>query len=379
MTTHDVILIGAGSVGTPAALALAEAGRRVLVLDHRKSVGQGSNKAAIGGVRATHSDPAKIHLGTRSLEIFSTWEERRGEDIEWLTGGYCYPVYRPEDEATLKGLLPGQRAHGLGIDWLGAEEILQIVPDIEPRNLLGGTFSPGDGHCSPLLALHAMYEHAKKAGAEFRFEERVTGLDVRGGRVAGVITNRGRHEAKVVVNAAGAWAGQLGFDLPVKPDEHEAGVTEPVARFLGPLVVDMRPGEGSANAYFYQHRTGQVIFCLTPAPAIWGDDRRETSDFLPMMARRLLAVMPRLATLRVRRTWRGLYPMTPDGLPLIGWSNAVEGLFIAAGMCGQGFMLGPALGELIERAVRGAPTVEDRVVMAELSPARSFAAKEKLG
>lgn len=382
---YDAVVIGAGSVGTPTALALAEAGARVLVLDAGKSVGQGSNKAAIGGVRATHSDPSKIRLCRRSLEVFSTWHERRGDDIEWEAGGYTFPAYRPEDEAALRGLLTVQQAHGLDIRWLNTAELLEVVPDLNRHDLRGGTFSPGDGHCSPLLALHSMFEHARRAGADFRFEEPVTSIEVEGGRVSGVVTAKGRYPAPIVINAAGAWAagipavpGALGPPLPVRPDSHEAGITEPVAPFLSPLVVDIRPGPGSSSCYFFQHRTGQVIFCLTPSPVIWGDDTRETSDFLPMIARRLVDVMPRLAALRVRRTWRGLYPMTPDGLPLLGFTGGAEGYFVAAGMCGQGFMLGPAVGELVARAVQGASTDEDREILRALSPGRSFRGAEAL-
>ena len=94
MSEHDVIVIGSGSVGTPTAYFLAEAGLDVLVIDELASSGQGQNKAAIGGVRATHSDPAKILTCGRSLEIFSTWKERTGTDIGWKKGGYCFPVYR---------------------------------------------------------------------------------------------------------------------------------------------------------------------------------------------------------------------------------------------------------------------------------------------
>ena len=98
-----------------------------------------------------------------------------------------------------------------------------------------------------------------------------------------------------------------------------------------------------------------------------------------MVARRLLDVMPRLAALRVRRTWRGLYPMTPDGLPLLGFSREIEGYFVASGMCGQGFMLGPATGELVARAVLGTPAAGDAAVLAALSPDRAFgAAAERL-
>ena len=86
--SFDAIIIGAGSVGAPAAWAMASAGLSVLVLDRFASQGQGSNKAAIGGIRATHSDPAKIHLCQRTLEIISTWEETHGHNIEWKQGGY---------------------------------------------------------------------------------------------------------------------------------------------------------------------------------------------------------------------------------------------------------------------------------------------------
>ena len=106
---YDVIILGAGSIGTPAAFYLAQAGLRTLVLDPAASVGQGSNKRAIGGVRATHSDPAKIRLCMRSLEIFSTWQQTYGDDIEWHKGGYVFVAYRPQEENTLKTLLTVQK------------------------------------------------------------------------------------------------------------------------------------------------------------------------------------------------------------------------------------------------------------------------------
>ena len=94
MPNYDVIIVGAGSVGVPTAMALAEKGVKTLVVDKHPSAGQGENKHAIGGIRATHTDPAKIRVCLRSLEIFSTWQDTFGQDIEWLKGGYVYPVYR---------------------------------------------------------------------------------------------------------------------------------------------------------------------------------------------------------------------------------------------------------------------------------------------
>ncbi len=380
--SFDAIVIGSGSVGTPAAYSLAEAGIRTLVLDRFPSPGQASNKAAIGGLRATHSDPAKIRLGLRSLDIFANWKERHGDDLEWHKGGYSYVAYRPEEEKVLKDLLVVQKSYGLNISWLGPEEIRKAIPGIRPDGLVGGTLSPDDGNASPLLAVQAFHSHARRLGAEFRFGETVLGLDLGGGRVRGVRTDKGAYGAEVVINAAGPWAAEVaglaGISVPVRPDQHEGAVTEPVARFLEPMVVDIRPADGSANYYFYQHATGQVIFCITPSPNIWGFDTRETSGFLPMTARRMVDLIPRLAHLRVRRTWRGLYPMTPDALPIIGWTKEVAGLLLAVGMCGQGFMLGPGVGELLARAVRRALTKHDEEILAYVSPYREFKGLERL-
>ncbi|MCK7480083.1 MAG: FAD-dependent oxidoreductase [Candidatus Moduliflexus flocculans] len=81
-----------------------------------------------------------------------------------------------------------------------------------------------------------------------------------------------------------------------------------------------RPDEESGNYYFYQANTGQVVFCITPKPQIWGTDTDNTSSFLPLCVARMLELYPRLRNLKVRRTWRGMYPMTPDGLPIVGYA-----------------------------------------------------------
>ncbi len=371
----------------PAALAMARKGLKVRVFDGAASQGQGSNKSAIGGVRATHSDPAKIRLCLRSLEIFSTWEETYGHNIEWTTGGYAFVAYREREEQTLKNLLKVQHTYGLDIDWYNRDDFLRIVPDVNSNGLIGGTFSPQDGHCSPLLAGHAFYDAAKAAGAIFHFNEPVTEIlvddTITGRQIRGIRTNQGTYHAPVAVNAAGAWAqaiGRLvGMEHPVQPDSHEAGITEPVAHFLGPMLVDIRPAPGSANYYFFQLRDGQVVFCITPSPSLVGCDRRETSVFLPQIASRMVNLVPRLANLRVRRTWRGLYPMTPDGSPLVGWAREVGGYLMAIGMCGQGFMLGPGLGELLARLVAQEElSPEDREALKVLWPYRAFAGQEAL-
>jgi sarcosine oxidase subunit beta len=379
---YDVIIIGAGSIGTPLAMALAGRKLRTLVLEAAASPGQGQNKCAIGGVRATHSDGSKIKACLRSLEVFSTWEKKHGDDIGWIKGGYLFPVYTENDEKVLKELLKVQQGFGLDIGWIGPEKVRELVPGIAAKDLRGGTWSPGDGSASPLLSVNAFYRRAVKLGAEFRFKEPVKEIISEGGAVKGVLTPQGRYFSKWVVNAAGAEAAAVselaGVKVPVKPDCHEAGITEPAERFFEPMVVDIRPGDKSKNYYFYQNWEGQIVFCLTPQPPIWGHDRRSTSEFLPEVSRRMISLMPGLANLKVRRTWRGLYPMTPDGFPVVDFPEALKGYVLAVGMCGQGFMLGPGLGEAIAAHIEGKAAAEDKEILAGFRLERSFSGQEKL-
>ncbi|MBN1885975.1 MAG: FAD-binding oxidoreductase [Candidatus Krumholzibacteriota bacterium] len=368
LPAYDAIIVGAGSVGCPTAYFLSLEGWKVLVLDGNPAQGQGQNKAAIGGVRATHSDPAKITLCLQSIEIFAGWREKHGTDIGWIEGGYCYPVYTAGDETTLRGLLPAQKSYGLDIDWLGPDEIARVVPGINRDGLRGGTLAPGDGQVSPLKAAAAFWKESRDRGAEYRFGEPVTELIISGGAIEGVVTPRGRYYSEVVVNAAGAGGQEIGrmagIEIPVEPESHEAGITAPMERFLDPLVVDIRPGpEGKTkNFYFGQNDRGQVIFCYTPIEPIAGTDRRCTSEFMPIIARRLIDLIPRFRNMLVRRVWRGLYPQTPDGIIILDRVEEVRGLYLEAGMCGQGFMLGPGVGlNMASLIVHGHPVIDDDI------------------
>jgi sarcosine oxidase, subunit beta len=377
----DFLIIGAGSVGLPLACALADRGAKVTVIEQLPSAGRGQNRAAIGGVRATHSDPAKIRICTRSIRILQTMQSERGFDVDWLQGGYLFPVYDEGKELSLRKLLAIQKSHGLNIDWVDADAIFRLVPGINPRHLRGGTFSPGDGSASPLKVAEAFYALGRKAGVDFHFDESVEAADVADGRVNTVRTSIASYRPGTLIDASGSHArvigALLGLDVPVFPDSHEAGITEPVERFFEPMVVDTRSDSESANYYFYQNKEGQVVFCITPEPKIPGVDIESTSAFLPLVIGRMVALLPRLRSLRVRRIWRGLYPMTPDGFPIVGRPREIDNVFLAVGMCGQGFMLGPGLGEILaEILIDGSHAHDD--LLAQLSLYRSFSGEEVL-
>ncbi|MFP4496880.1 MAG: NAD(P)/FAD-dependent oxidoreductase [Vulcanimicrobiota bacterium] len=362
----DAIIIGAGSVGTPLAAELSGQGMEVLVVEKNPSPGQGQNKAAIGGIRATFSDPGKIEVCRISLELLSTWKERHGDELGWIKGGYLFPVFSEELENQLKDLLKIQHEHGLNIDWVSPGRVKELVPGINDENLRGGTYSPDDGNISPLRAVNAFHRLAKNNGVTFQFNEQVTGVLAEKEKMQGVKTDKNTYYSNVVVNAAGADAREIGkmsgLDIQVFPDMHEAGITEPVKKFFDPLIVDLRKRPGSANFYFYQNFWHKIVFCMTPDPPLWGDNRQNSSDFLPQVSRRMIEVIPRLKNIRIRRTWRGLYPMTPDGIPIVDKVREIEGLYLAVGLCGQGLMLGPGLAKnLASLIMKGKPVINPRV------------------
>ena len=382
MTTknYDVIIIGAGSIGVPTAVSLSEKGKKVLVLDELSAPGQGNNKKAIGGVRATHSDYGKLSVCKRSIEIFSTWKETHNYDIGWRSNGYSYPAWNDKDSETLQAMVRSLQGMGLNIMWVPPDEYNKLVPGIKMEGLRGSTFSPEDGSCSPLMAMSAFSSRALELGTEFHFNEKVKDFVLENGKVVAVVTDKDSYSCSEVINAAGNYARKIGkmvgLDLPVYPDNHEAGITEPVKRFFEPMVIDMRKAPGSANYYFYQNHEGQVVFCITPDPPILGIHSLSTSEFLPLVTKRMLDIYPRLKYLKLRRTWRGQYPMTPDGFPIVGRTKEIPNFINAVGMCGQGFMLGPGMGELLTKIVLNEVTPDDEKQLESFDLYREFSGME---
>ncbi|MFA5405535.1 MAG: FAD-binding oxidoreductase [Ignavibacteria bacterium] len=381
MKTFDIIIIGAGSIGVPLSFYLAKKGLKVAVIEKFPSEGRGQNRAAIGGIRATHSDPSKIKICQVSIDILKNFKDEYGKEIDWVQGGYLYPVYNDTAENNLKKLLEKQKEFKLNIDWINAYKVNELVPGISMNNLRGGTFSPEDGSCSPLKVTGAYLSLAKKSGVEFCFNEEVTSIEMNGNKITSISTTKDKYSADIIINAAGAYAKDIGsmtgVNIPVNPDCHEAGITEPVQSFFKPMVVDIRPDDQSLNYYFYQNKEGQVVFCITPRPPILGTDTDNTSVFLPLVIKRMLSLYPRLRNLRIRRTWRGLYPMTPDGFPIVGYTKEVENLFLAVGMCGQGFMIGPGLGLIVSEIIADKST-EYGFITEQLSLYRNFSGTEVL-
>jgi len=376
---YDAIVIGAGSVGLPITFYLSQKGLKVLCIDSDFSAGQGQNKAAIGGVRATHSNHAKIGLALETISVLSSWEKKYGVSIGWQQGGYCFTAYNKQHEMKLKNIVQDQKEFGLNINWHDATQISNILPGINKKGLRGGTFSPEDGQVNPLLSNKAFQKEAMKIGAEFLFNERVVNFIHKSNNINGIITASNKKiYSGIVINASGMNAGllldKLHINIPIMNETHEAGISAPVSHCLRPLVVDLSEDKSgkSLNFYCIQNHEGCIMFCYTPKTIISETDTRSTSEFMNEAAMRLLSIFPDFINLRIRRVWGGVYPMTPDGIPIVGKHAGFDNLYSAAGMCGQGLMLGPGVGKNLAAYIVDGKSLINEELFNSLSPNRNF-------
>ncbi len=374
--TSDAIIIGGGIIGAATGYYLSKAGLRVALFE-RGYLCSGSTGRCIGGVRQQFTSGSSIRLMMRSVELYSRMDEELGTEVHWHPGGYLFLAH---DEGNKKAFLENigvQQSAGLGdVRWVDAEEIKELFPLVDTGGLLGGSYCPSDGQAYPFAVVNGYAAGIRQAGGQVRAFTEVSTVIQEGGRAKGVRTAAGEeHYSNIVINCAGPWAkdvGRLaGAEVPVEPERHEALITEGVEHLGLPMLVDYRADGG----YFQQFRhNGQFIGCYTPDPLVPGLSSDSSFEFLAQMPRRMLKLVPALGEVKVIRQWAGSYEMTPDGNPIVDRAGP-EGFFVVAGMCGHGFMLGPAVGEAAAEFIR---TGEKGGLISEFALERSHASREAM-
>jgi len=135
---------------------------------------------------------------------------------------------------------------------------------------------------------------------------------------------------------------------------------------------------GQVISIFINIHQAKSFFALHPDPPIFGFLNQNTSSFFNAGPQRLIELMPKLMNIRLRRSWRGTYPITPDGLPILGPVESVKGYLLATGLCGQGFMLGPGVARLLTHLIEGNLNAKEQNCLESLSIERAFTSVEKL-
>ena len=346
----DVVVIGGGVMGLSTAFHLAAAGVERVVLLERDALGSGSTCKAAGGVRALFSDEINVRLGQRGLETFERFGAEFDQEIDLHQVGY---LLLAQDDATMAAFADNaELMTGLGLQarLVDVEEARRLSPSISTEGLTGGLFSPRDGHCTPEAVVLGYARAARGAGVTIHTGTRATGIDVEDGAVTAVHTSAGTISTSTVVCAAGAWSREVGSwvgeDLPVEPLRRQIVVTDPVdVDPATPFTIDFATG-------FYFHAEGPGLLMGAPESTdAWGFDLTRDPAWLEDLAACLERRAPALADVGIRGGWAGLYEMTPDHNAVIGASVLVDGFLYAAGFSGHGFLMGPAIGEVMRDLV----------------------------
>lgn len=350
--TAEVVVIGGGVVGCSIAYNLAKRGVKDVVLLEKGSLCCGSTGRCAAGIRAQWGTEMNCRLGKASLDIFENLSEELGMDVGLHQGGYLMIAYTEKELEQLKKNVALQNSLGIRSRMISLDEAKELSPYLNPEGALGFFFHHRDGHADPFLTTFAYAEAAKRLGVKiFRFTECV-GIEVESGRIRGVKTNRGEIQTRVVVNAAGGYsqdvAAMAGVSIPTYPEVHEIMVTEPVERFAQPMHISF-----SGNFYIMQRPHGSVLMGYGPEEHEKSYDCGNTVEFMEVMARKAVKLLPVMKGLRVVRHWSGLYDMTPDKQPIICEADEVKGFFIATGFSGHGFMFGPITGVVVAEMILG--------------------------
>lgn len=370
----DVVIVGAGISGAAAAWEAARAGAKVTVIDRYGPAAMASGWT-LGGVRVSGRDPAEIPL---ALAAIRRWPELAAE-LGAPTGYHRHGNLRlartgAEVEILREMALRNDRA-GVGIRLVtDRAELRSLAPALSDR-VLAATFCPDDGAADPVATVQAFLGAAERLGARMRFGETVLSLAESGGRVTGVVTDKGTIGADEVILACGIRTPELlaplGVTVPLRIPMVSVVLTAPMPPVLAPVV-------GVANADCAGRQQPDGRFRVTSGLRAWHGqitDEPLAEGLRPAVAAsvsglqetldRFCEVVPAFASARIERLWAGLIDLTPDALPAIG--RALPGLSFGCGFSGHGFCLGPVTGQILSALALGTAPPFD---LAAFDPAR---------
>jgi glycine/D-amino acid oxidase-like deaminating enzyme len=403
----DVVIIGGGIIGTSTALFLAQKGISVALCEKGHIAGEQSSRNW-GWCRKMARDPREIPLVIESLRLW----ERMNETVEAETGfRTCGIMYLGETEADLARLeawLEHAREYQLDTHIVRGAEVAERLTGLA-KKWAGALYTPSDGKGEPQLAAPAIAEAARRRGAAILTHCAVRGIETAGGRVAGVVTEKGRIACQSVVLAGGAWSrlfcGNLGVELPqlkvlgsvMRTEKLDGG---PEISASGGLFGYRKRMDGGYTVATLGVRTIDLVpdnfrLMMDYMPAVklhwkklrfrfgsrfmeeWRMQRRWSLDeatpfeavrtldpagdpFVLERARNSIAEsFPAFRNVKIAESWGGMIDVMPDAIPVISAVDKVPGFYIATGFSGHGFGIGPGAGRLVADMVAGGLTIVD--------------------
>ncbi len=357
----EILIIGAGVMGSSIAYHLARQGREVLVLEQfQVAVSPAASWASAGGLRRQGRHPAEALLAMEAIECWRILEQELDADLQYRQGGNLL-LAETEAEATyLTSFVQRQQALGFtDVRLIDRQEALALVPGLSQR-VMAGSYSPADGQADPARTTRAFASAAQRYGATYKTGERVMALLRKGERILGARTAQEELQAEQIVLAAGAWsddiAASIGLRLPIRTralqmvlsTSTQNSTLTPVLSAVGRMLSLKQLPDGSfllGGGWPGDPMPDRSSYTLRP-DSIQGN-WTTACELLPIVGQQSIA-----------RAWCGLEAQSIDDIPFIGRLTDLPGLILAVGFSGHGFAIAPSLGRAVADQLAGLPTPE---------------------
>ena len=362
----EAVIIGGGVIGSSIAYYLAKKGIKIILLE-KDGIASGTSSACEGLVFLQSKKPGvHLKLALESSKKFSNLKEELNYDIEYKNNGGMVIIENNEELKAMKIFVEEQRNIGLDVSLLDRDRAKEKEPVLS-QDILGSTYSPLDAQVNPMYLSFAFISSARNLGAEVYTHTEVTGIRLKSNRINSIETTIGEIKTDIVINAAGIYAPEIGrmvsLDIPIKPRRGQLLVTESVPKILNGVLISAKyiaakfnpslaetEGEGIS---IEQTVSGNILIGSTRE--FVGFNKNITPEGINSIAKHIIILFPQLKEINIIRTFAGLRPYTPDGLPILGKVEEIEGFIMAAGHEGDGIALSPITGDLIAELV-----VEDK-------------------
>lgn len=381
----EIAVIGGGIIGASITYHLARDGADAMLIE-RCDLASGTSSRCDGCVvMQSKGTGLKLELALECARIYRGLADELGEDIDHEICGAAVVLESARQLGSMRSVVEELKKRGIGVELWSREELMGRLPGLG-GSFIGASYHAGDGQVDPLKVTFALGRAARRLGARIKTFCEVKEIALSRGKLKKIVTSSGDLFANKVVNAAGVWAPAIGsmagMAIPVAPRRGQRFVSEATAPFLpfillsgsylgAKLGLDLKAG---ADARFKELGVGLLAHHTKNGNAIVGSTNESTGPSastnpvgLYEMAKNAFELLPRLKSSTIIRTFAGLRPTTPDGLPIIGPDERLPWFVTAAGHGGDGVSLAPITGRIVADIIKfgSLPTH-----LKELSPAR---------
>jgi len=352
--TADIVILGAGVMGTAIAFHLAKRKAGRIVLLDKDHVGRGGSGRSSALIRMHYTFPPEVQLALVSLKMFQHWRDVVGPTGDFRKTGFVRIVHSNETER-LKLNVEMQRELGAAVELIDKNQLRELEPDWSVDEVELAAYEPDSGYGDGAGVAGDFLEAARNLGVEYFSRTQAKALMLASGHAAGVDTDRGAISAPIVIVSTGPWTRPLvqaaGYDLPIECEYHQVAILRnaPDMRGGGSACIDSVTATYFRSDAHDKFLVGDFYGTRPVDPDNF--PQRASDESLEEIIQRASRRVPKLEGAEIMRGVTGVYDATPDSRPLMGQVPGISGLYVCAGFSGMGFKISPAVGIVMSELV----------------------------